>query len=64
MAQGSLDDCNQSRKQMRFLKVREKEHIIWAGFAGVTSTDQRQQQIKATDRLGRNRWSGPGPGRK
>ena len=64
MAQGSLDDWNQSRKQMRFRKDREEEHTTWAGLAGVTSTDQRQEQIKATERLGRNRWSGPGPGRK
>lgn len=40
-----------------------RKSILWAGLAGVTSTDQRQQQIKATERLGRNRWSGPGPGR-
>ena len=49
---------------MRFLKVCEEEHITWAGLAGVTSRDQRQKQIKATEMLGRNRWSGPGPGRK
>lgn len=52
---GNLDDWNQSRKQKRFPKVREEEHITWAGLAGVTSTDQRQEQIKATERLGRNR---------
>lgn len=46
---------NHSEKQMRFLKFREEEHITWAGFAGVTSTDQRQEQIKATEMLGRTR---------
>lgn len=55
---------NHSEKQMRFLKSREEERITWVGFAGVTSTDQRQEQIKATEMLGRNRWTGPGPGRK
>lgn len=49
---------------MRFLKVRKEEHITWAGLAGVTSTDQRQEQIKAAEMRGRNRWTGPGPGQK
>lgn len=49
---------------MRFLEVRKEEHITWAGLAGVTSTDQRQEQIKAAEMQGRNRWTGPGPGRK
>lgn len=49
---------------MSFLKVREEEHITWAGLAGVASTDQRREQIKATEILERNRWTGPGPGRK
>lgn len=31
---------------MRFLKFREEEHITWAGLAGVTSTDQRQNRLK------------------
>ena len=49
---------------MRLLKFREEERITWVGFAGVTNTDQRQELIKVTEMLERNRWTGPGPGRK
>lgn len=45
---------------MSFLKVRKEEHITWAGLAGVTSIDQRREQIKAAEMQEGNRWTGPG----